>query len=467
MNQSSPLLPLIRLSAALLLMLAAVPTVAQRASAAKDTDSQIAAVSREVSAEAVRKNIETLVSFGNRNTIGPADQASMAKHFGVGAAREWIKAQFASYSKACGGCLTVMEDRFTNPAADRIPQPTEIVNVYAVLKGTDPDAAKRIYLVTGHYDSRNSDTFNVTDLAPGANDDASGTAVSLECARVLSKHKFAATLVFLTVAGEEQGLNGSDHFAKMAKSEGWQLGGALNNDIVGGNKSKEQETGIVRVFSEGIPLAADENQLKLIRATGTESDSTSRQLARYVREVAKKYAPKDFQAKLMFRPDRYLRGGDHLSFNKQGFPAVRLTEYREDFNRQHQTPRTENGIEYGDLPKYVNFDYVANVARVNAITLASLASAPAPPDNVKLVTKKLENDSTIHWDAPAEGEQRVTSYEVVWRPTTSAEWENVESAGKNHELTLKRSKDNVVFGVRSVGKNGNRSMVVVPTPERG
>jgi hypothetical protein len=452
------------------LMSLSLTTVAQRASprpsGAPQTDPQIAAVLKEVSAEQIRRNIEKLVSFGNRNTLSAVDEVSIKKGFGIGAARAWIKAELERYSKACGDCLTVMEDRFVNPKADRIPEPTEIVNVYAVMKGTDPEAGKRMYLVTGHYDSRNSDTLNVTDPAPGGNDDASGTAVSLECARVLSKHRFPATLVFLTVAGEEQGLNGSRHFAKMAKDEQWQLQGILNNDIVGGNKSKEQDTTIVRVFSEGIPITAKDAEIRLIRAIGAESDSPSRQLARYIRETAKKYNVPSFQPKLVFRPDRYLRGGDHTSFNEQGFAAVRFTEYREDYNRQHQTLRTENGIEYGDLPKYVDFDYVANVARVNAITLAALASAPAPPQNVKLMTKQLENDSRLTWEPPAEGEDRVAGYEVVWRTTMAPEWENVEPARKQHELVLKRSKDNVIFGVRSYDKKGNRSLVVTPQPER-
>jgi hypothetical protein len=451
------------------LMCLLASAVAQRTPstrAAKDQDPQVAAVLKEVSAEQIRRNIEKLVSFGNRNTLSAADEASIKKGFGIGAAREWIKSEFERYSKACGGCLTVIEDRFTNPPADRIPQATEIVNVYAVMKGTDAEAAKRIYLVTGHYDSRNSDTLNVTDRAPGANDDASGTAVSLECARVLSKHKFPGTLIFLTVAGEEQGLNGSRHFAKMAKEEGWQIEGALNNDIVGGNKSKEQDPTIVRVFSEGVPVTAKDAELRLIRATGAESDSPSRQLARYIRETARKYNVANFQPKLVFRPDRFLRGGDHTGFNEQGFRAVRFTEYREDYNRQHQTPRTENGIEYGDLPKYVDFDYVANVARVNALALASLASAPAPPQNVKILTKQLENDSSLTWEAPAEGEDRVAGYEVVWRTTVASEWENAEPAGKAHEYRAKRSKDNVIFGVRSYDKKGNRSLIVTPTPER-
>lgn len=430
-------------------------------------DSQIIAALRQISAAQVRKTIEKLVSFGNRNTISPADEAAVQKGFGVGAAREWIRQELGRYSAACGGCLEVKTDAFEQPAADRIPQPTEIVNVYAILRGTDPESARRIFLVTGHYDSRNSDPLNVTAPAPGANDDASGTAVSLECARVLSKYKFPATIIFLAVAGEEQGLNGSRHFAKMAKEQGWQIEGVLNNDIVGGNKSKEQEPGIVRVFSEGIPFTASEKEARQLRALGAESDSPSRQLARYIRETARKYLPSkpgDFGPKLVFRPDRFLRGGDHTGFNEQGFAAVRFTEYREDYDRQHQTPRMENGIEYGDLPKFVDFEYVANVARLNAATLASLASAPAPPAEVKIQTKQLENDSALTWAGSPGG--RATAYEVLWRPTTEPYWENVESAGTNLQMTMKRSKDNVIFAVRAVDRNGNRSLPALPTPER-
>lgn len=455
------------LPAVLLLMAGAIAAVAQQGRTVRrdSADPQIASILKDVSAEQIRRNIAKLVSFGNRNTLSAADPASLQKGFGIGAAREWIRSEFERYSRDCGGCLSVMEDRFTAPPADRIPKPTEIVNVYAVLKGTDLEAAKRIFLVTGHYDSRNSDTLNVTDLAPGANDDASGTAVSLECARVLSKRSFPATIIFLAVAGEEQGLTGARHFAQMAKQEGWKIEAVLNNDIVGGNRSREQDPTIVRVFSEGIPIAAKEAELRLIRATGSENDSASRQLARYIRETAKKYPIAAFQPKMVFRPDRYLRGGDHTGFNEHGFAAVRFTEYREDYHRQHQTPRQENGIEYGDLLKFVDFEYVANVTRVNAVTLASLATAPAPPENVRLLTRQLENDSSLAWDAPAEGEQRITGYEVVWRTTVASDWENAEPAGKEHALTLKRSKDNVVFGVRSFDRKGNRSLVVIPRPE--
>jgi hypothetical protein len=431
-------------------------------------DPQIASALKQVSAEHIRANIEKLVGFGTRSTISAQDAAAIGSGRGIGAAREWIRAEFERYSKDCGGCLEVKTDTFTEPPGERIPQPTEITNVYAVLKGSDPENAKRVVLVTGHYDSRNSDTFNVKDDAPGANDDGSGTAVSLECARVLSKMKFPATIIFLTVAGEEQGLNGSHHFAemvkeKMAKEQGWDLEAALNNDIVGGDKSAEQDHSVVRVFSEGLPAAATEQEVRRIRALGGENDSSSRQLARFVYDVGRSY---DVGVKpmLVFRLDRYLRGGDHYSFNQQGFAAVRFTELREDFHHQHQNVRTENGIEYGDLLKFVDFDYVANVARLNAATLASLASAPAPPANVHLITKNLENDSTLTWDAVPGG--RGTGYEVLWRDTSSPEWEYVQKVGVATHATLKLSKDNVIFALRAVDSRGHRSLPVVPVPER-
>ena len=318
-------------------------------------------------------------------------------------------------------------------------------------------------LVTGHYDSRNSDMLDVKGDAPGANDDGSGTAVSLECARVLSKMKFPATIIFLTVAGEEQGLNGSQHFAKMAKEQGWDIEAVLNNDIVGGDKSAEQDHSVVRVFSEGVPAAATEQDIRRIRGLGGESDPGSRQLARYIADVGRAYDA-GVKPMLVFRLDRYLRGGDHYSFNQQGFAAVRFTEFREDFHHQHQNVRTENGIEYGDLPKFVDFDYVAHVARLNAATLASLASAPAPPANVHLLTKDLENDSTLTWENSPGG--LAAGYEVLWRATTSPEWEHVEKVANVTRATLKLSKDNVIFAVRAVDAQGHRSLPVVPLPER-
>jgi hypothetical protein len=437
------------------------PGHAQETAAKAVVDPKIVAALKEVSAERIRSNIEKLVSFGTRSTLSAQDPASISSGRGIGAAREWIRSEFETYSKDCNGCLEVKTDSFIEGPADRIPQPTQITNVYAVLKGSDPESAKRIVLVTGHYDSRNSDTLDVKGNAPGANDDGSGTAVSLECARVLSKLKFPATIIFLTVAGEEQGLNGSKHFAAMAKQQGWNIEAVLNNDIVGGNKGPEQNGSVVRVFSEGIAVAADEKQLRQIRNLGGESDSSSRELARYIAEVGRTYDA-GVKPLLIFRLDRYLRGGDHYSFNQQGFAAIRFTEYLEDFNHQHQNIRTENGIEYGDLPKFVNFEYTAAVARLNAATLAALASAPALPANVRLDTSKLDNHSTIAWE-PA---PRATSYEIVWRATSAPDWEHAQSVGNDTRATLKLSKDNVIFAVRAVDNEGHRSLPVVPVPER-
>jgi len=457
-----------RISLVLLLLALFPATVPYRTFAQTDrlepkppADPQIAAALARVSAQRIQANIEKLVSFQTRLTLSAQDADSVKAGHGIGAAREWIKAEFESYSRACGGCLEVKTDSFTEAPAERIPKPTVITNVYAVQKGTGPESAKRIVLVTGHYDSRNSDTLDVSGIAPGANDDASGTAVSLECARVLSQMKFPATIIFLTVAGEEQGLNGSRHFARMARDQNWNIEAVLNNDIVGGDRSPQQNPEVVRVFSEGVPLAATETELRQVRNLGGESDSASRLLARYIAEVSRTYQTAA-QPLLVFRLDRYLRGGDHYSFNQQGYAAVRFTEYREDYNHQHQNVRTENGIEYGDLPRFVNFDYVANVARLNAATLASLASAPAPPARVRLQTKELENDSTLTWEASPGS----ASYEILWRDTTSPEWEHAQPAGNVTRATLPLSKDNVIFAVRAVDSMGHRSLPVVPQPER-
>jgi hypothetical protein len=426
-------------------------------------DPQIAAALREISAPRIQGNIEKLVSFGTRLTLSAQDPESLAAGHGIGAAREWIKSEFERYSKECGGCLEVKTDSFTEQPTERIPKATEITNVYAVLKGSEAANAKRVVLVTGHYDSRNSDTLDASGDAPGANDDASGTAVSLECARVLSKMKFPAAIVFLTVAGEEQGLNGSRHFAKMAKDQGWDLEAVLNNDIVGGDKSAEQDHSVVRIFSEGVPVAASEQDIRRIRGLGGESDSGSRQLARYIAEVGRTYDA-GVKPMLVFRLDRYLRGGDHYSFNQQGFAAVRFTEFREDFHHQHQNVRTETGVEYGDSLKFVDFDYVTHVARLNAATLASLAAAPAPPANVHVLTKELENDSTLTWEAAPGG--LAAEYEVLWRATSSPEWEHAQGVGSATRTTMKLSKDNVIFAVRAVDRAGHRSLPVVPVPER-
>jgi hypothetical protein len=430
-------------------------------------DENIVHIIHDVSPQQVQQTIEKLVSFGTRNTLSVNNPDAATSDKGIVAARNWIKSEFERYSASCGGCLEVKTDTFVEQPRGRINAPTEIQNVYAILRGTDPAQAKRIYLVTGHYDSRRQDVMNSTDPAPGANDDGSGTAVSLECARVLSKHKFPATIIFLTVAGEEQGLNGSTHFAKMAKEQGWQIEGVLNNDIVGGNRTPGdtlQNNNWVRVFSEGIPAAATEADLNRIRSVGGENDSPSRELARYVVEVSQTYSSfGQFSPKIIFRRDRYLRGGDHSAFNQQGFAAVRFTEYREDYHHQHENPRTEKGIEYGDLPKFVDFNYVANVARLNAATLATLASSPAPPSKAHLMTRELENDSKIEWAASP----GAVAYAVLWRKTTDSDFppENTTRATET-KVDLPDSKDNVIFGVRSVGSKGQMSLIVIPEPER-
>jgi Peptidase family M28 len=424
-------------------------------------DARIAAALNEISSARIQATISALVGFGTRSTLSAQDPAAVASGRGIGAAREWIRAQFEQYSKDCGGCLEVKIDSYTQESGERLSQSTVISNVYAVLKGTESGTIPRIVLVTGHYDSRNSDNFDTAHDAPGANDDASGVAVSLECARVLSKLKFPGTLIFLTVAGEEQGLYGSEHFAHMAREHQWNIEAALNNDIVGGNRSAQQDSKVVRVFSEGLPSALNDHQLQVIRGVGGENDSTSRELARYVAETAAQYTLA-VQPLLIFRPDRFLRGGDHLSFNEQGYAAVRFTEYREDFTRQHQTVRTEEGIEYGDLLKFVDVDYVAGVARVNAATLAALASAPAPPTQVTIQASKLENDSTLEWTASP----GASGYEVLWRATTSPVWEHTQWVGTGTRATLPLSKDNVFFAVRALDTQAHHSLPVVPEPKR-
>lgn len=455
-------------------------------------DPAIVTALRDISAASVRASDEKLISFRNRNTLSSMD-TDLAPNTGVSAAADWIESEFKQISQQCGGCLEVKRDDFVEPPQpgpnSRILKPTKITNVYAILRGTDPAQAARMVLVTGHYDSRNSDTLNTHDPAPGANDDASGTSVSIECARVLSKHKFPSSIVFAAVAGEEQGLDGSAHLAKLAKSEGWQLEGVLNNDIVGGDTTPGdtlQEKTAVRIFSEGIPSDATPQQIRVIRAEGAESDSSARELARVVADVGASYfAPTTerpvstpghprsqhlrlvpaFHPVLIFRRDRYLRGGDHISFSLEGFAAVRITEWRENFNHQHQDVRVENGTQYGDLPQFVDFDYVANVARLNAATLATLASAPGEPQNVHVMTAALDNNTELTWDPPA-GMPVGASYEIVWRDTTAPNWTTSVNAGTATSITLPISKDNVFFGVRTVDAAGHRSPAVWPTPVR-
>ncbi len=381
------------------------------------TDPAVAQMVKEVSAKNIEATIRKLVSFGTRNTLSEQDDPKR----GIGAARDWIYSEFVQISKDCGGCLDVQKEAFVQPKANRVPQPTTLTNVYAILQGTtDKD---RIYVVSGHYDSMCTSPTDAKCDAPGANDDASGTAVSIELARVMSKHRFDATIVFMTVPGEEQGLLGATNFAEKAKKAGMNIEAMFTNDIVGGVTSHKNSPNRkkVRVFSEGVPTSETEADAATRRSVGGENDSTSRQLARYVKEQADRYV-KGFGVWMMYRRDRYLRGGDHISFLERGFPAVRITESDEDYTHQHQNVRTEGGVFYGDTPEYVDFEYVANVGRVNLAALATLASAPAKPKGVVIVTARLTNDTDLKWTANTDVD--LAGYEVVWRDTTASEWTN-------------------------------------------
>ncbi len=444
-------------------------------------DPAIAAVLRTILPAHIEQTIKTLVGFGTRSTLSSME-ADLPAGQGVRAAADWIAGQFEQISSQCGGCLEVHRDVFTaDPSssegrwANRIPHPTEITNIYAILRGTDPAQASRMVLVTGHYDSRNTNILDARGTAPGANDDASGVAVSLECARALSKLRFPATIVFVAVAGEEQGLVGSAHLAKLAREQGWQLEAVLNNDIVGGNTTPGDTLQLkdrVRVFSEGVPAVDPPEQLRRIFSLGQENDSPSRELARAIADTARTYFPATgphFSAFLVARPDRYLRGGDHSSFNHEGFAAVRFTEWREDYNHQHQNvvlpPSGSKVPVMGDLLQFVDFNYVTRVAQLNASTLATLASAPGEPQKVTLVNKAAENSTTLTWDPPAGAAN--LHYHVLWRETTAPDWQFAQqvkpsSPDAQVAVTLPISKDNVIFGVRAVDSAGHRGLVVVP-----
>lgn len=456
-------------------------------------DAAIAGAIAAISPARVKADIAKLVSFGTRSTLSSMDTDLPAGQ-GIGPAGDWIESEFRAISAGCGGCLEVKRDEFIEPAgsgpASRIPRPTKLTNVYAILHGTaDPKTAPWV-LVTGHYDSRVTDVMDSHSASPGANDDASGVAVSLESARALSRLKLPGTIVFVAVAGEEQGLNGSRHLAQFAKRQGWPLTAVLNNDIVGGDTTPGetmQNKLAVRVFSEGVPANLTPEQQRQIITLGAENDSPSRELARDIAELAPAYFSATqrrpnpggpgrpgshlvqllpaFHPVLVNRRDRYLRGGDHTSFNGEGFAAVRFTEWRENFDHQHQTLRTANGKQYGDLLEFVDTEYVADVARLNALTLATIASAPGQPQSVRMLTRALDNDSELQWSAPAYAPPG-TTYEVVWRDSTEPLWTHVQSAGAATTLKLNVSKDNVLFGVRSVDAAGHRSLPVPPLPAR-
>ncbi len=457
------------LSVLLVMILALVSTAsAQRTKRMADTTAtypasrnrEIPKIVREIDARNVERTILKLVSFGTRNSLSAQDDPNR----GIGAARDFLYQEFLKVAETAGGRMTVEKQSYLQEKAQRVLIPTVITNVVATLKGSQPESEKRFYVVSGHYDSMCSSPTDEKCDAPGANDDASGTAAVLEMARVMAPYKFDATIVFMAVAGEEQGLLGSTHFAELAKQKGTDVEAMFTNDIVGntlgGNGVRDRRT--LRVFSEGVPSNEKPEEATVRRGVGGENDSSSRQLARFIKQVAEAYVP-HMRVMMVYRRDRYLRGGDHIPFLERGFPAVRFTEPNEDYTHQHQTLRTENGIKYGDLPEHVDFAYVANVARINAASLASLALAPAKPKGVGVVTARLTNDTDLMWEANKEPD--LVGYEIVWRDTTSPVWTDSRWIGNVTSFTMKgMSKDNYFFGVRAVDREGNRSPASFPRP---
>src|SRR5215211_513115 len=445
----------------LIVCLTAHFSIAQRRSSAARNPT-ITSIVREIDARSVERTIRQLVSFGTRNTLSEQNDPKR----GIGAARDWLYAEFLKAAEASGGRMTVEKQSYEQAKAPRVPEPTIITNVVAMLKGSQPEATDRIYVVSGHYNSMCGSPTDGKCDAPGANDDASGTAAVLEMARVMAKYEFDATLVFMAVAGEEQSLLGSTHFAEQAKQKNWNVDAMFTNDIVGntlgGNGVRDRNH--LRVFSEGVPSNETAAEATTRRSVGGENDSASRQLARFIKEIGDAFVPQ-MKVMMIYRRDRYGRGGDHIPFLDRGYPAVRFTEVNEEFRHQHQNVRVENGVQFGDLPEFVDFAYVANLARVNAASLAALALAPSRPAGVVIVTARLSNDTDLHWEANKEPD--LAGYEIVWRDTTSPVWTNSKAVGNVTSFTMKgMSKDNYFFGVRSIDKDGNRSPVTYPRPQR-
>lgn len=402
-------------------------------------------------------HVRTLADFGTRHTL--SETASPTR--GIGAARNWVADQFRSF----GPRLEVSLEEFDAPVNPRIRQSVKVANVVAVLPGTDPAAtARRIYVV-GHLDSMNADVMDPDEDAPGANDDASGCAVVLECARALANQQFRATVVFLCTIGEEQGLVGARYHADAARTRNENIIAVLNNDIVGDPSAPptpgfESQPTVIRVFSEGLPRTANAEQFARMRKLSAESDSKSRQLARYIAEVAA-WEQTQLQPRLIFRLDRFLRGGDHSMFNEAGFPAIRFTASNETYSRQHANVTyapDKSGAptpQGGDLTQFVDANYLANVARLNAKSLIHLANAPATPENARIITAKLENATTLKWNPSPDAD----GYEIVWRDTTSPTWTYARDVGNVTEITLPISKDDYFLGVRAYRKDGHRSLV--------
>jgi Peptidase family M28/Fibronectin type III domain len=412
---------------------------------------------QDVSADSLERYDAGLVSFGTRHTLSSQDDPNR----GIGAARDWMKSEFDKIAATSGGRMTVELQSFIQQPVPRVPVPTRITNVVATLRGTDPSSADRVYVVGAHYDSRVTDVLNATSDAPGANDDASGTAAVLELAHVFAARPTEATIVFVGFAGEEQGLLGSAHFAQLAQQNGWNIQGVLNMDIIGspdgGNGFREPR--VIRLLNEGVPTAETPQQTARRRSLGGENDGVSRQLARYVEETGENGATA-MDVKLVYRRDRFGRGGDQISFLERGWAAVRFSEPNENFDHQHQDVRVEDGRQFGDLIEFVDFDYLARVTRVVGSSLAALARAPRAPANVRIPTS-LSYDTVVSWNASPESD--VVGYEVVWRDSIEPVWTNSRAVGNVNTATIENlNKDNFQVGVRAIDRDGNRSPVATP-----
>ncbi|MFJ8608182.1 M20/M25/M40 family metallo-hydrolase [Streptomyces sp. NPDC093675] len=419
---------------------------------------ELRALLQEIDPAHIEATVRKLVSFGTRHTLSIQDDPAR----GIGAARDWLLAELRSYAAASGGRMTAELQSYIQEPASRIPTATRITNVIATLRGSV--TPERVYVVSGHYDSRVTDVMDATSDAPGADDDASGVAVVLELARVMAKRRPASTIVFAAVAGEEQGLYGATYMAQQFKAAGVDVQGMFTNDIVGSSTADDgtRDPYTVRLFAEGVPSSETPEQAAIRRSIGGENDSATRQLSRFVRDVADNDVT-GMHVRVIYRRDRYLRGGDHIPFLERSYPAARFTEPAEDFAHQHQDVRVdETGKQFGDLPEFCDFRYIARVARVNAATLWSLAQAPGTPRGAKIVTSTLTNSTDLVWTRGNEPD--LDGYEIVWRETTAPEWTHVIPVGDVTRQGVDLSKDNVFFGVRAVNKAGLKSPVAFPEP---
>jgi hypothetical protein len=439
----------------------AAPVRAGAALARLAHDTDLSAMLREVDPGRIQAIVLRLTQFGTRHTA--SSQTDPVR--GIGAATAWVFDQMQAIAGTSAGRMTVQKQTFVQPVSNRIPVPTTITNVIATLEGTA--SPQRFYVVTGHLDSRVTDVLNFTSDAPGADDDASGVAAVLELARLFATRQFPGTLVFATVAGEEEGLYGSTFMAQQMAAAGNDVQGMFSNDIIGASQAwdgTKPDPHTVRLFVEGIPTNVTSNQIATMQAVGGENDGVSRQLGRFVQEVAP-FELTGMNIRLVWRRDRYLRASDHVSFQGQGYPAARFTEPRENFNHEHQNTQVVNGVQLGDLIDFVDFDYIARVTKVNAAALWNLATAPGTPKNLLIHAIAPPgfsgiNTTTLTWSANPE--PNLAGYEVVMRETTSPDWTDVIDVGNVTTVTLDISKDNVQFGLRAVDDSGNRSPVAFP-----